>query len=75
MTAAPLSRHLLRVRDLIDRALTKAGKSLVYREPEGLGIYRSLAGETRLYMGFGSRSSMTNANRYANLFYKNVLVD
>lgn len=57
------------------RALTKAGKSLVYREPEGLGIYRSLAGETRLYMGFGSRSSMENVNRYANLFYKNVLID
>ncbi|MFC9255264.1 teichoic acid biosynthesis protein C [Amycolatopsis thailandensis] len=57
------------------RALTKAGKSLVYREPEGLGIYRSLAGETRLYMGFGSRSSMGNINRYANLFYKNVLID
>ncbi|RSN66009.1 teichoic acid biosynthesis protein C [Amycolatopsis sp. WAC 04182] len=57
------------------RALTRAGKSLVFREPEGLGIYRSLAGETRLYMGFGSRSSMENINRYANLFYKNVLID
>ncbi|MGW4126979.1 phage baseplate protein [Amycolatopsis japonica] len=57
------------------RALTKAGQSLVFREPEGLGIYRSLAGETRLYMGFGSRSSMDNINRYANLFYKNVLID
>lgn len=57
------------------RALTRAGKSLVFREPEGLGIYRSLAGETRLYMGFGSRSSMGNINRYANLFYKNVLID
>jgi hypothetical protein len=57
------------------RALTKAGESLVFREPEGLGIYRSLAGETRLYLGFGSRSSMDNINRYANLFYKNVLID
>ncbi|GAB3744408.1 hypothetical protein GCM10027598_78940 [Amycolatopsis oliviviridis] len=57
------------------RALTKAGQSLVYREPEGLGIYRSLAGETRLYLGFGSRSSMGDINRYANLFYKNVLID
>ncbi|HET6285597.1 MAG TPA: teichoic acid biosynthesis protein C [Amycolatopsis sp.] len=57
------------------RALTKAGKSLVFREPEGLGIYRSLAGETRLYLGFGSRSSMGHVNRYANLFYKNVLID
>ncbi|MBB5851259.1 teichoic acid biosynthesis protein C [Amycolatopsis umgeniensis] len=57
------------------RALTKAGESLVFREPEGLGIYRSLAGETRLYLGFGSRSSMGNINRYANLFYKNVLID
>ncbi|MDT7725485.1 MAG: hypothetical protein QOI21_2061 [Actinomycetota bacterium] len=56
------------------RALTRAGESLVFREPEGLAIYRSLAGETRLYLGFGSRSSLDNINRYANLFYKNVLV-
>jgi hypothetical protein len=56
------------------RALTKAGQSLVYREPEGLAIYRTAAGETRLFLGFGSRSSMDNVNRYANIFYKNVLV-
>jgi hypothetical protein len=56
------------------RALTKAGQSLVYREPEGLAIYRTAAGETRLFLGFGSRSSMDDINRYANIFYKNVLV-
>ncbi|MFI5588504.1 teichoic acid biosynthesis protein C [Amycolatopsis sp. NPDC051758] len=56
------------------RALTKAGESLVYREPEGMAIYRTAAGETRLFLGFGSRSSMDNINRYANIFYKNVLV-
>ncbi|WET77420.1 hypothetical protein P3102_25460 [Amycolatopsis sp. QT-25] len=57
------------------RALTKAGKSLVFREPERLGIYRSLAGETRLYLGSGSRSGMGKVNRYANLFDENVLID
>jgi hypothetical protein len=56
------------------RALTKAGQSLGYREPEGLAVYRTAGGETRLFLGFGSRSSMDNANRYANIFYKNVLV-
>jgi hypothetical protein len=56
------------------RELTRAGSTLVFREPEGLGIYRSIAGETRLYLGFGSRSSLDNADRYANLFYKNVLL-
>jgi hypothetical protein len=56
------------------RSLTKAGESLVYREPEGLAVYRTAGGETRLFLGFGSRSSMTNIDRYANIFYKNVLV-
>lgn len=56
------------------RALTKAGQSLVYREPEGMAIYRTADGETRLFLGFGSRSSLDNINRYANIFYKNVLV-
>ncbi|MEU8632245.1 teichoic acid biosynthesis protein C [Amycolatopsis sp. NPDC048633] len=56
------------------RALTKAGQSLVYREPEGMAVYRTADGETRLFLGFGSRSSLDNINRYANIFYKNVLV-
>ncbi|MEV6872028.1 teichoic acid biosynthesis protein C [Amycolatopsis sp. NPDC051128] len=56
------------------RELTKAGSTLVYREPEGMAIYRTADGETRLFLGFGSRSSLDNVNRYANIFYKNVLV-
>ncbi|MGW3967443.1 phage baseplate protein [Amycolatopsis sp. NPDC005003] len=58
-----------------DRDITRAGSTLVFREPEGLAVYRTADGETRLFLGFGSRSSMDNANRYANLFYKNVLVN
>lgn len=57
-----------------DRSLTKAGESLVYREPEGMAVYRTADGETRLFFGFGSRSSLDNINRYANIFSKNVLV-
>jgi Phage 5-bladed beta propeller receptor binding platform domain len=56
------------------RAFTKAGSTLVFREPEGMAIYRTEAGETRLFLGFGSRSSMTGVDRFANVFYKNVLV-
>ena len=56
------------------RAITRAGESLVYREPEGMAVYRTADGETRLFLGFGSRSSLDNINRYANIFYKNVLV-
>jgi hypothetical protein len=56
------------------RALTKAGSTLVYREPEGMAIYRTVAGETRLFLGFASRDSLDGVNRYANIFYKNELV-
>jgi hypothetical protein len=57
-----------------DRDITRAGSTLVYREPEGMAVYRTADGETRLFLGFGSRSSLDNINRYANIFYKNVLV-
>ncbi len=59
---------------VVSRALTRAGQSLVYREPEGMAVYRTAAGETRLFLGFGSRSSLDNINRYANIFYKDVLI-
>jgi len=59
--------------DVVSWALTEAGRSLVYREPEGLAIYRTVAGETRLFLGFGSRTSKDSLNRYASLYYKNVL--
>lgn len=56
------------------RALTRAGASLVFREPEGLAIARTTAGETRLYLGFASRDTLAGSKRFANIFYKNVLV-
>lgn len=51
--------------------LTKAGESLTYREPEGLAIYRTTGGETRLFLGFASNT--TPDARKANIFYKNAL--
>lgn len=51
--------------------LTKAGSTLGYREPEGLAIYKALAGEIRLFLGFASGNA---EDRRSNIFYKNVLV-
>jgi hypothetical protein len=56
------------------RSLTKAGKSLVFREPEGMAIMPTTGGEARLVMGFASRTSVGDIDRYANVFHKNVLV-
>jgi hypothetical protein len=53
------------------RVRTNAGGSLDYREPEGMAVYRTVAGETRLFLGFASGAS---GARKANIFYKNVLV-
>jgi hypothetical protein len=52
------------------RVPTNAGGSLDYREPEGMAVYRTAAGETRLFLGFASGST---GARKANIFYKNVL--
>ncbi|MBA4861822.1 teichoic acid biosynthesis protein C [Streptomyces sp. PSKA54] len=51
--------------------LTKAGESLDFREPEGLAIYQTVAGEVRLFLGFASGAA---GDRRSNLFYKNALV-
>jgi hypothetical protein len=53
------------------RVQTNAGGSLDYREPEGMAVYRTVAGETRLFLGFASGGT---GARLANMFYKNVLV-
>jgi hypothetical protein len=53
------------------RVPTNAGGSLTHREPEGMAVYRTVAGETRLFLGFASGAP---GARRANLFYKNVLV-
>lgn len=52
-------------------ALTKAGSTLSFREPEGLTIYETAGGEVRLFLGFASGKA---GDRRSNLFYKNVLV-
>lgn len=59
---------------VVQRSLTKAGKSLIFREPEGMAIYRTSGGEARLCFGFASRTSIGNIDRYANVFYKNALM-
>ncbi|KAJ5669153.1 hypothetical protein N7462_010223 [Penicillium macrosclerotiorum] len=51
--------------------LTTAGSTLSFREPEGLAIYETVAGEVRLFLGFASG---TAGDRRSNLFYKNVLI-
>ncbi|MET7440578.1 phage baseplate protein [Streptomyces sp. NPDC004082] len=51
--------------------LTKAGSTLTFREPEGLAIYQTAAGEVRLFLGFASGEA---GDRRSNLFYKNALV-
>nr|WTB28984.1 hypothetical protein OG781_05145 [Streptomyces sp. NBC_00830] len=51
--------------------LTKAGSTLTYREPEGLAIYRTDAGESRLFLGFATGEE---GDRRSSIFYKNALV-
>ncbi|KAK4137501.1 hypothetical protein BT67DRAFT_438761 [Trichocladium antarcticum] len=51
--------------------MTSAGKTLTFREPEGMAVYRTAAGQVRLFLGIGSG---TAGDRRSNLFYKNVLV-
>ncbi|MEU4394186.1 hypothetical protein [Kribbella sp. NPDC023855] len=51
-------------------AVTRAGSSLVYREPEGIAVHRMDSGRMGLFYGFASRPSGGGANRYANLYYK-----
>ncbi|MGW2020179.1 phage baseplate protein [Streptomyces sp. NPDC001927] len=51
--------------------LTKAGSTLHHREPEGLAIYRTDAGEARLFIGFATG---VEGDRRSSIFYKNVLV-
>jgi hypothetical protein len=54
--------------------LTRAGSTLVYREPEGMAIYKTSGGDLQLCFGFASRDTVSGINRYANVFYKDVLI-
>nr|CDP30319.1 Putative FacC-like extracellular signaling protein [Podospora anserina S mat+] len=51
--------------------LTKAGESLVFREAEGMAVYRTAAGQTRLFLGFASGVA---GDRRSNLFFKNATI-
>jgi hypothetical protein len=55
----------------LTRVPTNAGGSLVFREPEGMAVYRTVAGEPRLFLGFASGEE---GDRRCDAFYKNVLV-
>ncbi|MEO3752984.1 teichoic acid biosynthesis protein C [Streptomyces sp. B6B3] len=57
---------------LVESFLTGAGSTLTHREPEGMALYRTVAGETRLFLGFASGET---GDRRCNIFYKNALVD
>ncbi|WP_328517115.1 hypothetical protein [Paenibacillus radicis (ex Xue et al. 2023)] len=61
---------------IVDRKLTKAAYSLLYREPEGLAIQipnMNNPGAARLAMGFASYISSTNSGKQASIYYKDVL--
>lgn len=51
--------------------LTKAGSTLHHRGPEGLAIYRTDAGEARLFIGFATG---VEGDRRSSVFYKEALV-
>ncbi|GGQ58586.1 phage baseplate protein [Streptomyces flaveolus] len=51
--------------------LSKAGSTLHHREPEGLAIYRTDAGEVRLFIGFATGEE---GDRRSSIFYKKALV-
>ncbi|TCM49345.1 teichoic acid biosynthesis protein C [Kribbella sp. VKM Ac-2568] len=56
---------------IVDSFLTLAGKSLTYREAEGMAVYGSIDATARLYFGFASG---VTGDRRANFFYRNTLV-
>ncbi|MFI9405190.1 hypothetical protein [Nocardia sp. NPDC052316] len=60
----------LRTGAQVQQALTQAGKSLDYREPEGMAI-QLVAGRPRLCFGFASGAEKA---RSASIFYKSELV-
>jgi hypothetical protein len=61
---------------LVDRGLTKAGYTLLYREPEGMAIQipnPSTPSYARLSFGFASYVSSTDESKQASIYYKDVL--
>jgi hypothetical protein len=58
---------------VVQRSLTKAGKTLFYREPEGMMVYKTVGGNLRLCFGFASRPSMSSSTRHASMYFKDAL--
>lgn len=60
-----------------ERRLSKAGESLFYREPEGLAVQipdTATPAVARLHIGFGSEESLTQTDKKASFYYKDLLV-
>ncbi|MGW0764280.1 phage baseplate protein [Streptomyces sp. NPDC002676] len=62
---------------LVEQKLTKAGQSLLYREPEGMAIQipdPANPQAVRLCSGWASYVSSTDKSKLASIYYKDVLV-
>lgn len=60
-----------------ERRLSKAGESLFYREPEGLAVQipdTANPAAARLHIGLGSMESLTDTDKKASFYYKDLLV-
>jgi hypothetical protein len=53
-----------------EKVVTRAGRNLPGREPEGLAVYRGSDGRSHLFYGFGSRESFESLMVNSNIFYK-----
>ncbi|CAG7645961.1 hypothetical protein PAESOLCIP111_05062 [Paenibacillus solanacearum] len=61
---------------VVDKQRTRAGYSLLFREPEGMGIQipdMNNPGAARLAFGFASYISSTNTGKQTSIYYKDVL--
>ena len=53
---------------------TWAGRSLLWREPEGMAVHRTPDGRTRLCFGLASHDRRDRTVRLANIYAKDVLI-
>ena len=53
---------------------TWAGRSLLWREPEGMAVHRTPDGRTRLCFGLASHDRQDRTVRLANIYAKDVLI-
>ncbi|MFF0794881.1 Tat pathway signal sequence domain protein [Streptomyces spiralis] len=63
--------------DVFERRLSNAGQSLFYREPEGLAVQIpdiTNPAAARLFLGFGSEASLSDTDKKASFYYKDLLV-